>query len=256
MLKELDEVVELYLAVIIKTEDGTKSYCNFVLHGLSRTGLSTTNYRYGKKHGKSEMWDYAGNKVYEENYSYGVLHGKYWSTTTECEYVNGRMEGKVITKHDGVKTSEYTIVKNVKHGIYTRWRPNGTLESQTKFVRGSDIGSISWHPNGKLLETKVQIGDLIKTRRYHENGKIHWINSYRNASGYEGLYLIYQVNGRLFESRYYINGVLNGKCKTYNEHGQLLIQISYVNGFKHGKTITATHIEKYCYDKLTSTTKR
>ena len=51
-----------------------------------------------------------------------------------------------------------------------------------------------------------------------------------------GPWITYYKNGNTHEElEYSETGILNGKCKFYNEEGKILLEGAYLNGFRHGE---------------------
>lgn len=268
MLPDLLDICQKYLTISVTINNETRTYCNFILHGEYKKTLpdgvllAKGNYRYGKKYGKWEEWNFLGQKIVEGNYYDGLQHGEYMAWHNDIShktcYKNGRVNGTTIEISEGIKIMEYTSVDDKKHGDYTEWYESGKIKYKSKYIGGKEDNVILWYENGQIRETRNQVNGIRRVNKYSETGVPQSVYSIDNQ-GYQGLYLIYHENGKIWKSSYYIDSILNGPSKLFNENGKLTYNVTYIRGLKHGKALVVeaneTYVETYSYNKLLSRSK-
>lgn len=230
---------------------------------------------------------YEGQRL-DPNYRQGT-YKRYYKGNLEAkgQYFRNRKHGrweryhvnrKVMLSgayHDGQKTGEWRFYsatgqlravmhfdRGMRTGQWEGYYPDGTKASIKNYARDVEVGEQRyWHRNGKRaeiahIEYLNDTTQVIRTQRYHPNGKIFeqakWINEapdsvytsfHDNTLPWEK---INYDNGKLLEIEYIytpervllatgdiING--SGEARFYHQEGWLYAVEQYVKGVRNGK---------------------
>ena len=118
---------------------------------------------------------------------------------------------QVINVQDSL-IEKYSILPNQKkHGLYQRFNDLTNLRCECNYKYGKLHG----------LYQKWSWNNMLDEQCNYINGKK------------EGLESIWH-DSVLYQRAFYINGLLDGKLKKWNNEGKLSEEISYTNGIKHG----------------------
>lgn len=153
-------------------ENGTKEYEGSTLNGEANgkctywnengTLASEITYSNGLKEGSAIYYDENGKKDIEETYHADNLLGKYI-----YYYPNGKK------KEEG--SHIYNPETKITHqdGLTTRWREDGTKESEDTYKDGKPDGYYAWyHENGQMSEKGMYVNGKVTAQEYFdETGK-------------------------------------------------------------------------------------
>ena len=170
-----------------------------------------------KFNGKSTVFRFDGSKESESYYSDNILDGYsiLWHT-------NGQISNISFYK----STNFGHFSKEVLHGTFQSWYPDGSLKSTTEYLDDQNIGkSILYYKNGNVFKEKpYQDGELngdylVK----HENGQLYKKINYKNNVAVNQIPAIfYHPNGQISETGNFIVGQNNGFWQYYNPDGKLM----------------------------------
>lgn len=111
----------------------------------------------------------------------------------------------------------------LKHGLYTRYFINGTVQEKSEFVSGIQVGIKKlFYEDGKLeSESQYQNGKLNGYHRvYHKNGKLSVDAIYENNE-FSGIFKKFSEKGVLIETVNFVNGTEDGPFEEYYENGKI-----------------------------------
>lgn len=110
----------------------------------------------------------------------GIPHGKFITytdyDTTYFNYVNGKIEGELLTKGNDGSEVRINYVNNQAHGVAYWLFPNGRIEICSTFFNGKRTG---------ILAT------------FHDNGMMRSIVPYYEGLMMDGIYPIYDIDGSI-----------------------------------------------------------
>jgi uncharacterized protein len=165
-----------------------------------------------------------GNGKYTSRYPNGKLH-------SECDYVNGDMEGPSIFYFpDGSKQA----ISHYKHGVldsnYVAYNYGGKVRAEGRYKLNEKEGAWKYYtPQGILYCTEdYKSGKLVKTSFYFKNGKTDTEFESRNNQRH-GLYKRYAEDGSLMYQIRYDNGLQIG-YSYLDKKGQLIPEIAFIQG--------------------------
>lgn len=175
------------------------------------------DYMNGKKNGVWTYYNACGEKVREETYQDGILHGKNrrWDDDgfllSEENWQAGKRHGKSVSYWiTGAIRTEGTFHEGT--GKMTEWYLSGKKHSEQEYVNGMEIGqNTSWSENGQKA--------IEYTR--DNSGKI------------EGNYIFYRSNGQKAFQFEYKDGMLLKKIdfdKMGNKTKEFIFLLGYLNG--------------------------
>tara|TARA_B100001059_G_scaffold222812_1_gene247143 strand:- start:735 stop:2042 length:1308 start_codon:yes stop_codon:yes gene_type:complete len=138
--------------------------------------------------GENKKWHENGQLAFIINYKDDKLHGKYYTW-----YENGQQEQKSNYKD------------NKLDGSYQKWFENGQLNIQTSHKKGETDGVFTrWFSNGAK-----------KFEGLYEMGK------------QEGLHTLWFINGNISTTENFLNDLLNGTKKEYDQDGTIKYAYEY-----------------------------
>lgn len=185
---------------------------NGVIYDYSPFGKveSVVEYKNGIKHGKSIDLEFDSN-----NNAYVV----------ECNYNNGKKDGKVITYYTvfgemDIYSANNKLEAEGYKGIITgkfkeEYYKNDILEGNTKeYYKNGQVKKEALFREGKKEGT---------VKEYYENGKIRGEENYKNGIP-EGVAIAWYENGQVEMETIQKNGKFNGKFKFYYENGQIKME--------------------------------
>ena len=204
-------------------------------------------YAEGKLHGEQVAYYTTGSVAECENRKAGVLHGphKSWfdngKLKSEAEYVNGEPEGKMVFYFpDGKKEIEGTMVNGDRDGTWYYFNKDGTVQLQVLYARGT------------LVKERKENGVF---KEYYDDEQLLSEVTYKKGKR-EGPFAEYYANGRWElkpmtadpvmgtpadmervligqtkkKEGTYVNDLLEGEVKEYDEKGKLLKVTRYLGG--------------------------
>jgi uncharacterized protein len=216
--------------------------------------LSSIKYVDGSKHGKFITYYRSGAIMSESQYYINKLQGLYLQydengvVTASTEYHNGDKNGIAIWGEDDIRiTCMYK--DDEKNGWYaeTHWVDDKKTEQYVKIMReyvdGVEHGkSMVFWPNGKLKRNAIVVDGLLHgpmCTYYEVSGNIQTISTFQSGEK-TGTEFQYFECGKLSGEFTYINGILNGRARTFTQDGDLVYCVYYNNGV----LVPSTHEDK------------
>ena len=204
------------------------------------------NIIYELRDGKGLVKEYKdyfyGQLMYECEYLNGKRNGKgkeYWNGKLwfEGEYLNGQRhgKGKEYYKENGkFFEGEYLYDKKVKGKFYV----NNKLEYEGEYLYHKKWNGKGYDENGNIIYEVIKGNG--KVREYNINGEFEfegeYLNGKRHGKGKEYQHAVFEGEEGEYEDIYlafegeYLNGKRNGKGKKYDKHGNLFFEGEFVNG--------------------------
>jgi antitoxin component YwqK of YwqJK toxin-antitoxin module len=166
--------------------------------------------------GPSYAWDEEGNQIAEINYSQGSL------------------EGVATYFHScGQIWKRIPYFKNQVEGIIEVFRNNGEVFQQMTYTQGQRHGSSIRYWNCQQLASQEDYcrGKLENGQYFDKQGTL--IAEVKNGMGYRAVFGKECVQ----EMQEYVDGVLEGEVKVFNQEGRLKRIYHVKNGIKHGEEV-------------------
>lgn len=145
--------------------------------GICKDTYRITSYKFGKKHGIQECYNYDDKLIEKSTYKHDVLHGLYYN-------VNGM---------DLIVSGKY--IKDLRHGLWKYIFPDGDMQT-IRFISGNINGWFkSYYSSGALRLQGKQIGDIRVGEwcYYSHEGHKSKIEFYENNELVKGI--TYYTNG-------------------------------------------------------------
>lgn len=109
--------------------------------------VARNQYRFGKKHGRQEMWFADGTRSFFSDYVVGKRHGEtrsWWrngNPRTRSNFVEGRADGVQLQWYvSGAKFKEMRLRAGREVGMQRSWRENGKLYNNYEVHDGRIYG--------------------------------------------------------------------------------------------------------------------
>ena len=141
--------------------------------------------------------------LFEEYYSSGQLQRKCIDTTINRQKFHYCRE---YFESGNIKTTGSYSISSKRSGIWKTFYEDGKIESIANFVRGQLDGNFKYfYDNGQLWTLQVyKQGNLIEViSNYNSEGKTNDPGTIKNGTGTVN---IYDVDGKLTETHYFVNG--------------------------------------------------
>lgn len=126
--------------------------------------------------------------------------------------------------------------KEIKHGLCTVWRRNGSKLSETVFNNGvADGRQAFWFPNGqKWFECSMKNDKRHGTyREWQRDGTLFATTEYHFGKK-NGMHTEYHPNGRKAFACTYHDHERHGTCTRWHANGQKAWEGTFEHGKKHG----------------------
>ena len=205
--------------------------------------MEMTSYKDGKKDGVEKKYD---------------RYKRLWSETW---YKDGKKDGlSTEWKFSGSDISEYTVTpykNDLKHGAEIEYLPNGAIRVNTPYVNGKREGVEKvWNRDGTIWMIRPFKDDKMDgIVKHYERGYLTRIGAYSKGKQY-GIHKSYShLNGKIQEAVPYVNGVLDGRGKIYDEDGNLKYTLVWTKGVE-GKILYSEKEKKRMADARKKSTKR
>jgi len=221
--------------------DGGKLNGRWVIYDAKQRKISEWHYVAGRRHGAWTSWYANGKKMREVHYINGDLDGKVMEWTadgavsTNDTYQGGHKLARKVEYHKAdqkksegmylfakqeltqedewwdAKLAKFTTVgKDVKHGDFTMWHPNGQVQMQAAYEYDQPVGTFTWwYPNGQ----KAVQGSYTSGQRH---GEWSW----------------YHSNGQKSTHGEFAMGGPHGRWIWWNAEGKVAQKIEYSAGAK------------------------
>lgn len=171
------------------------------------------------------------------------------------EYKNDKLNGTSLSFYtSGKKKAEIPVTEDESNGYSVSYHANGMMESEGWLQAGDHQGvwlfydekgrltnrsyylnndldgfKETYSPNGKKsLEEKYHLGWLEKITQYDSTEKVMLVDTFPKATG---KYKLIYANGKPMTEGNYVNGELDGPCKTYYFDGSLESSFVYKRGY-------------------------
>jgi antitoxin component YwqK of YwqJK toxin-antitoxin module len=118
-----------------------------------------------------------------------------------------------------------------REGTWTRWHPNGKVDTITAYADGKPQSFEAWHDNGQKWE-EGYFKDGFKEGtwiRWHGNGQKEFEGHFEHGT-LEHLYTMWHDNGQKEEQGEYVHGVREGLWTMWHRNGQKRSEILFHTG--------------------------
>jgi antitoxin component YwqK of YwqJK toxin-antitoxin module len=204
-------------------------------------------YRSGTLHGERSVYYPNGQLAEREELVEGRLHGPSTSwfddgkVKTRSTYVQGEPDGAMTFFHpNGTKEIEGNLVNGARHGVWYYYNDDGSLQLQMLYAKGvlkkerKENGLFREHfddERPKREETYRNGKREGPFKEYHDNGQ--WMIKPMPADPVSGTPQDMQrvLHGQTVKQEgRYVNDLLEGEVKEYDERGKLVKVRRYVAG--------------------------
>jgi len=156
-----------------------------------------------------------------------IFYNELGDTSEKINYFDGKKNGynyKYFSDNENrnrIKSKELYL-NGLRNGISYFYYPDGKIKTEIPFTDDKK--------NGIAYEYNIN-GIISSIYRYRNNDVIFYENINRfNLSGQkDGVWKIFDKEGKLIEEKTYVNGKLNGYVKTYDKNGFLINTLRYKN---------------------------
>ena len=224
---------------IISFTDNKKNPLNgcyhIIIHGEKYV---IANIKKGLLEGESTLYWYnkVGEKAYFKQGRYDGKRSSYYSGEEITTYKEGIIQHHIAHYKNGQLKEELFYENGKPHGDIKEFYEDGTLHRESHYLHGNQEGiymeknshgytKVSHYKNGKLD------GEYLEQ---YENGNIAQKGSYANDKK-TGRWTRYTKEGHLIEEIDYLDDVLHGEKKIYNDNGILYMLTEYNHGKRNGK---------------------
>lgn len=131
------------------------------------------------------------------------------------------------------KVEEGEYLDNKRTGVWKKYYPTGSLESEINYIENHPYGHYStYYPNNRLEESgywtaNKNTGDF---KRFHENGNLAQEFNFNSRGKRDGVQKYYYPDGTLQCTVEIDNGVANGMYMLYYPNGELREEKRITNG--------------------------
>ncbi|WP_276373049.1 tetratricopeptide repeat protein [Chryseolinea sp. H1M3-3] len=198
------------------------------------------NYDRGRRHGPGKTLFANGNTkstyTYDSNKVVGVFTNYFESGKIRnvLTYKADILEGRYAENHaNGKLKSEGNYSNDQITGLWRYYHPNGRLESTGKYHEGKSAGEWTFYnERGVLIEKRNfdATGKFNGDNTIYHNGKVHYINNYKNDLLIGVVYL--DTLGKQLGKFGHASG--NFSAKQFYPTGQLSGEGAYKEGKIHG----------------------
>lgn len=225
-----------------QAKDSTWSY-----YGQDGKLRKVERYANGELSGEQVTYYPGGQMAESEMRVKGVLHGpsKSWFANgkpkSEATYVNGEPEGRMTFWYpDGKKEIEGNAVNGDRDGTWYYFNPDGTLQLQALYAKGELVKER--FENGKFTEyyDDEQVKSEVTYKKgkrdgpfteWYDNGR--WVMKSLKPDPEQGtpgdVERVLEGQKKKREGTY-VNDLLDGEVKEYDEQGKLLKTTRYAGG--------------------------
>jgi TonB family protein len=241
-------------------------YKNGVQDGLQTTYVrvhtgndsiaSVVNYSNGRKKGPSINYE-NGKIISKENYCDNLLcdtayYYRNGSLSMQIIYLNGMKNGPEKIYEEGHLVSETFYTGNVQNGKQTYYSPNGNIAEENWYkMNVLDSGKKYYNDPEHNLSSKTVKGNTpagisaYQTTEYYSNGNRkadYTYTSLGNAQKFlEGPYTEYYPDGKKKSEKNYVLNKIQGRYKSWNEKGVLLLDVQCSDNILHGPVSVFTN---------------
>ncbi len=203
----------------------------------------------GKAHGKRTEWYGNGVVKSEEFFSDGLKEGVHrefneqGDPIVEVHYKNDNPHGAIHAWYgkNKLKHSIY-FVEGKKEGVEEYFYPNGGMKSRAYYKEGLIDGKLeAFFEDGtiRLEQYFVKgfpVGDHREFYSKEEGGgQLSGVLHYDQKSRLQGKAETFYPNGRIQSVKEYKDDEFHGKSASWDEEGNLLVEIDYKNGKMNGR---------------------
>lgn len=166
--------------------------------------------------GPSQAWNEEGNQIAEILYSQGSLEG-----ISTYFHTNGQVWKRI------------PYCKNQINGTIEIYRCNGEILQQTAFSNGLQDGpSIRYWDCDHIAAQEEYCCDKLENGRYMDR-QGNLLAEVKNGSGFKAVF----GKDHVQEMQEYVDGMMEGSIKVFNQEGRLKRTYHVKNGIKHGEEI-------------------
>jgi antitoxin component YwqK of YwqJK toxin-antitoxin module len=194
----------------------------------------------------SELEALAGQRLEMEKQNTKLVVS-YWNRDDGNAHYRGYvLGGEVRTgiwtywRQDGSKEREGSYANGVKDGPWMEYESNGQETGRVMFADGEEVSriAVAWHSNGvRKSELPYVSGELHGIVVYwHDNGNEEARVSYRNGKR-DGLDIRWFSNGKKKEEGRYVLGEVDGSYRTWYESGRKETEAEFKAGEIHGSVV-------------------
>jgi antitoxin component YwqK of YwqJK toxin-antitoxin module len=226
----------------------------FVVRGYSQQSIQENGY--------NKMY-YPNGKISSEGYMRNGKPDGYWKTY----YPSGVMKSEgnrtnflldsvwVFYNESGDTTEKVSYVLGKRNGYTVTFNTSevkdpmqrGHILSRELYVNDNKEGwSYSYYPDGKVKEESLYTNNKRNgvTNEYDPNGVLITVMTYKNGfltdreklnrkddKGLkQGIWRTYYENGKIKSEAYYVNDLLSGQYKEFDENGNIKVKLQYAKG--------------------------
>jgi len=225
----------------------------------------------------SRKWKADGRLDFVEYYCDGLACGKWTEYPEDCvqkdgdtshiitrEYNEGKLNGFVIEKRNGVVISNGEYADDMLNGKLQRWNAQGVIQFECNYINDQPNGAQKEFKSGTLIRTVVYSRGLKQGRSseydlagrvtedrwydgglldsaavYHPNGKRSGFAKYSLIEGPQkiqvsGQHFEYNTEGKIMLTGYSVENKKNGLWTSYYPNGKVNSTTTYVNGIPQG----------------------
>lgn len=152
----------------------------------------------------------------------------------EIQYSQGSLEGVSTYFHpDGQIWKRVPYVKNQLEGVVEIYKANGELLQQTNYVQGLKDGPCCRYWTSQQLASQEDYchGKLGNGLYFDSQGNV--VAEVKNGTGYRAIF----AKDSIQELQEFVDGILEGEVKVFNQEGRLKRVYHVKNGIKHGEEV-------------------
>lgn len=199
---------------------------------------SKENYVNGKVEGLQYNYDLYGNLTDIYNYKEGKLNGlsefyKNDKLTSSHYYYNDVRSGPVTYYNFDGNIIRRDFIEEDDKKVSFVYNPDGTINSKTYFIE-KQISTFENFESNKR-ESYVDFTNKSEKLYFTSNNKVtKYLVDLKNGI-YDNLYEAKDKNNMIINTINYVNGVKNGKSKSYAPNGKLTYDMNYYSGVLNGE---------------------
>ena len=196
---------------------------------------------YENKKIKSE--GYYNNDKKDDKWIYYFKDGKIQQTGN---YSNGKLTGKWEWYHEnGMLLLEETFIYGLSDGISIEYSEIGEVVATGLYIQGYKEGEWIYKIGDMVSKGKYVMGEKDGLwQEFYNTGNIYFEGRFVQGKP-DGKHIYYYPNTKIFEERYYNEGVKIKSWAKYKQNGDLLIVVQYKENREYKVNGIKTRIDKF-----------
>lgn len=152
-----------------------------------------------------------------------VFYDEKADTTEKIDYLMGKKNGYYFKYNNNNVISKELYLNDVQQGMSFYYYDSGNLYQKINFKDGFKQGeAFEFSEEGFLIAIyEYRYGNIISRER---------LNRYDSSGKKTGLWKEFYDNGNVKSEANYLNGILNGYVKDYDQDGKIIKSERYLNG--------------------------